>query len=191
MPRTRFTAGRAAMNGRLLRTAGRVEFRRVNTETGFETEAADNRRLGMRPLLSQSRTELYWSNRGDVACLRHVPGGAPDHRWECEDWKLVDLPIGRLMRMQCQHCNGAPIGQPTRRRPHRDMNRRGRRIYQRQPRQPHQSHRYSRRPVSTRHTRRQSAFGMRRIGPRQTSQPLHRILMHRHWGAARSETREA
>ncbi len=55
---------------------------------------------------------LYWSKRGEVACVAHAPKqGGP--RWSRERW----LPLQSIQHVeyQCQHCYGGPIRHVARR----------------------------------------------------------------------------
>ena len=62
----------------------------------------------MRPL---SPTGLYWSFRGEVACVDHAPS-VHDPRWNLEGWAPVTARSGTeqgtRFEYQCQHC--APDG---------------------------------------------------------------------------------
>jgi hypothetical protein len=46
-----------------------------------------------------SANNLYWSIRGEVACVKHAPDG---ERWTSERW--APLPISYSHTLQCQHC---------------------------------------------------------------------------------------
>jgi CheY-like chemotaxis protein len=48
-------------------------------------------------------TDLYWSRRGEVACLTHSP--APSgQRWSEEGWSILPSDLRGATRYQCQHC---------------------------------------------------------------------------------------
>ena len=49
--------------------------------------------------LPETPTGLYWSIRGEVACMNHVPDG---NRWTAEGWKPV--PESQRGTFHCQHC---------------------------------------------------------------------------------------
>ena len=49
--------------------------------------------------LPDTPTGLYWSIRGEVACINHTPDG---DRWTDEGWKPV--PVNYAEIFQCQHC---------------------------------------------------------------------------------------
>jgi hypothetical protein len=49
--------------------------------------------------LPDTSTGLYWSIRGEVACMKHAP---TDDRWSREGWKKI--PKHYRNRFQCQHC---------------------------------------------------------------------------------------
>ena len=55
---------------------------------------------------------LYWSRRGEVACVAHAPEPA-SARWTAEQW--APIPMKAMRRQgalyQCQHCSasGRPI----------------------------------------------------------------------------------
>jgi len=61
------------------------------------------------------KKDLYWSKRGEIACLRHAPAEQSD-RWRAERWqRLLDVE-GRRIVYQCQYCDKRAILH-TRRRP--------------------------------------------------------------------------
>ena len=49
--------------------------------------------------LPETPTGLYWSIRGEVACIKHAPDG---DRWTTEGWKPI--PMTYRGTFQCQHC---------------------------------------------------------------------------------------
>lgn len=49
---------------------------------------------------------LFWSKRGEIACVRHAPD-ADSEKWNAESWRPLPARIGgRRRRYQCQHCAG-------------------------------------------------------------------------------------
>lgn len=54
----------------------------------------------------QSLTRLYWSIRGEVACVTHSPE-PDDPRWFIEGWQLMPSSSAdsKPSRYQCQHCS--------------------------------------------------------------------------------------
>ena len=55
--------------------------------------------------------QLFWSQRGEIACARHAPASG-DSRWLSEAWKPVER-ARRLPPYQCQHCHGSPLRHPS------------------------------------------------------------------------------
>ena len=51
-------------------------------------------------MLSNSPTNLYWSLRGEVACIEHVPADAPQQT--AGGWQPI--PITYQGTFQCQYC---------------------------------------------------------------------------------------
>jgi hypothetical protein len=51
-------------------------------------------------MLPESPVRLYWSIRGEVACINHVPQG---ERWKSERWE--PLPATYRGSFQCRHCS--------------------------------------------------------------------------------------
>jgi CheY-like chemotaxis protein len=51
-------------------------------------------------------SRLFWSRRGEVACLSHAPL-ADSERWRAEGWTLIPHGAGKgRIAYQCQHCPG-------------------------------------------------------------------------------------
>jgi CheY-like chemotaxis protein len=61
------------------------------------------------------KKHLYWSKRGEIACVLHAPVEGSD-RWNAERWQLLPEIEGRRIVYQCQHCDKRAI-QHTRRTP--------------------------------------------------------------------------
>ena len=53
----------------------------------------------------KSITGLYWSIRGEIACVEHCPA-VEDPRWGIEGWNPIPVSSGHMhaSRYQCQHC---------------------------------------------------------------------------------------
>ena len=59
---------------------------------------------------------LFWSNRGEIACVDHAPD-ATSQRWRQERWAAIPASTGeRRVVYCCQHCpgNGSPIDRSRR-----------------------------------------------------------------------------
>lgn len=58
--------------------------------------------------------ELFWSRRGEVACIVHAPASGSE-RWVGERWAAIPRGAGRdRVSYQCQHCSGnGPIRHRT------------------------------------------------------------------------------
>jgi hypothetical protein len=52
-------------------------------------------------MLLESPTHLYWSTRGEVACIDHLPA-APEQR-TADGWQPI--PLSYNGTFQCQHCS--------------------------------------------------------------------------------------
>jgi hypothetical protein len=52
---------------------------------------------------------LYWSNRGEIACVKHAPD-RDSPRWQQEEWTEVIAFIGSTPEYHCQHCYPWPVG---------------------------------------------------------------------------------
>ncbi len=61
------------------------------------------------------KKDLYWSRRGEIACVLHAPADGSD-RWIAEQWQRLPDLEGRRIVYQCQHCDKRAI-QHTRRKP--------------------------------------------------------------------------
>ena len=48
----------------------------------------------------ESPIHLYWSIRGEVACINHAP---KSEQWNTERWQV--LPATYRATFQCQHCS--------------------------------------------------------------------------------------
>ena len=51
---------------------------------------------------------LFWSRKGEVACVKHVPDAA-SARWHAEGWREIAAKDHRCVRYQCQHCERTPL----------------------------------------------------------------------------------
>jgi CheY-like chemotaxis protein len=49
--------------------------------------------------------QLYWSRRGEIACIAHRPA-ADSRRWRDEQWTAIPPLQPRQVVYQCQHCAG-------------------------------------------------------------------------------------
>jgi CheY-like chemotaxis protein len=61
---------------------------------------------------------LFWSRRGEVACMSHAPDAASE-RWREERWSAVPATAGcGRISYQCQHCpgHGTPVDRSRRKR---------------------------------------------------------------------------
>jgi CheY-like chemotaxis protein len=65
--------------------------------------------------VAMEKKPLYWSKRGEIACVRHAPEEESD-RWQAERWQLLPAMEGRRIVYQCQHCDKRAI-QHARRKP--------------------------------------------------------------------------
>jgi CheY-like chemotaxis protein len=54
------------------------------------------------------KMDLYWSKRGEIACVRHAPAEQSD-RWNAERWQRLADVEGRRIVYQCQHCEKRAI----------------------------------------------------------------------------------
>ena len=59
-----------------------------------------------------TQQKLFWSRKGEIACLQHAPSG--DHnRWTAEGWQEIAHSPGRRVKYQCQHCQQRAIQHTT------------------------------------------------------------------------------
>jgi CheY-like chemotaxis protein len=62
---------------------------------------------------------LFWSRRGEVACVDHAPDATSD-RWTAERWAAIPASAGMgRIAYRCQHCSPTPIRRRSRAK--RDM----------------------------------------------------------------------
>jgi CheY-like chemotaxis protein len=58
---------------------------------------------------------LYWSKRGEIACVLHAPADGSE-RWNAERWQPLPPIEGRRIVYQCQHCDKRAIQHARRKR---------------------------------------------------------------------------